>query len=956
MYITIDFIDDQNQVISGSSVARPVFVDAGIRGPQGPQGIPGEMGLQGEPGEQGIQGVQGIQGEPGPQGNPGPQGVQGEIGPQGEQGEVGPQGIQGEMGIQGEPGIGAEIQIYVDSVGGSNANAGTISSPVQTIAQALTLSPAKLWLKGNSVFRETVILPVNCSIARYGAGKRPVISGADVVGGFTNYSGIVYKVDVVLPAGISNRCYGGIWEDDVRLKEYLLSEGGGTLAGVVALVQANPGSFYFSGGSFGAAWTAGTHSFYFSATDSSNPSSNGKVYETIKRQFSLVTTGNSTVEDIVVEKMYYHDGLSKASVLPNAELVHYKNIIIRQFARHGTIDPIANYTDCIVMEGNPKFEGGYFHPYSPFACSHIPIFKRCVAIGGLCLPGTNDGTGFFSHTDGIIVSHDNIILDECKAINMGVAFGGGDVNHFKVKNCKSYACTRGVSAYTRNTYTVEDCEFFNVGKSVFGTSPVNTTLTVIRTKASMMMDDSIGSSAGLFLAGGNSGYIVIQDSELVGYDKYLNTPNCALFSFNSGGNYTCQGISIRNSVLFGAGAQFFNSGTNATGVIVWNIPSGELVTNRDTVFIGSASTSLTSMSGVGEVIFSAIDMFYENNAATHFSFIKRIGAPWPTTQGFNTATGAKASGSWNNFVIAGISRIRRMSNTTFMAQPSLSSSPAEIYGSYTDTNFATKAYMLLGASGLIMRSTDAGANFSVVGVGATANSLRGGCHNGAVHIVVGDGGTILRSADNGATWAAATSPPAAFTTNMKAVAFGASVYVAVGAGGTVLTSSDGNTWVAATSGVATDLNDIVFGGSTFCLVGKAGTCRTSTNGTSWTGRTVPTRKDLVAIDYDTAFTRFVLVSDVLTKESNFIIHQPSDIFYSSDAGVTWLSSAFILPFKATDIFCDNYVNFKWMIVGKSDSIAVSYDGIVWAIRQSVEIDVTKTRRMMSQGASSYHIK
>ncbi len=77
---------------------------ADLQGPQGETGPQGTQGIQGIQGPQGDTGPQGIQGEIGPQGTQGIQGIQGpqgDTGPQGIQGEIGPQGTQGIQGVQG---------------------------------------------------------------------------------------------------------------------------------------------------------------------------------------------------------------------------------------------------------------------------------------------------------------------------------------------------------------------------------------------------------------------------------------------------------------------------------------------------------------------------------------------------------------------------------------------------------------------------------------------------------------------------------------------------------------------------------------------------------------------------------------------------------------------------------------------------------------------------------------
>jgi hypothetical protein len=95
------------------------LIDAGVPGPQGPQGDPGTQGPQGPQGDPGPAGPQGPAGTNGSDGAPGPQGPQGNDGAQGPQGNPGPQGAPGS----------SMISAVVDSVStlnpGDPATAGT---------------------------------------------------------------------------------------------------------------------------------------------------------------------------------------------------------------------------------------------------------------------------------------------------------------------------------------------------------------------------------------------------------------------------------------------------------------------------------------------------------------------------------------------------------------------------------------------------------------------------------------------------------------------------------------------------------------------------------------------------------------------------------------------------------------------------------------------------------------
>jgi hypothetical protein len=98
--------------------------EPGPIGPRGAQGDPGEPGGVGLTGNVGPQGLQGIAGPPGPQGLPGVNGAQGAQGPQGTQGPQGAQGPQGVAGVTPTPRIIGTMAAY------ATATTVALSSPV----------------------------------------------------------------------------------------------------------------------------------------------------------------------------------------------------------------------------------------------------------------------------------------------------------------------------------------------------------------------------------------------------------------------------------------------------------------------------------------------------------------------------------------------------------------------------------------------------------------------------------------------------------------------------------------------------------------------------------------------------------------------------------------------------------------------------------------------------------
>ena len=80
-----------------------------------------------------------------------------------------------------------------------------------------------------------------------------------------------------------------------------------------------------------------------------------------------------------------------------------------------------------------------------------------------------------------------------------------------------------------------------------------------------------------------------------------------------------------------------------------------------------------------------------------------------------------------------------------------------------------------------------------------------------VFVAVGNGGSIIRSTDNGTTWDNVTSPTKNNLAWGDGVTFGNNTFVAVGYSGNIVKSMDnGTNWDNATSPITTYLNGVTF--------------------------------------------------------------------------------------------------------------------------------------------------
>lgn len=139
------------------------------------------------------------------------------------------------------------------------------------------------------------------------------------------------------------------------------------------------------------------------------------------------------------------------------------------------------------------------------------------------------------------------------------------------------------------------------------------------------------------------------------------------------------------------------------------------------------------------------------------------------------------------------------------------------------------------------------------------NEVTSGLVGGTLrNVIVGDGGFIATSDDNGETWTSRTSGTAQ---NIRGVTFGAGSFVAAAANGTqsILTSPDGVTWTRQTT-PNVSLVDVHFANSIYVATSNAGVVLTSTNGTTWIAATATnTNQALNGVTYSTALNLWIVV-------------------------------------------------------------------------------------------------
>lgn len=817
------------------------------------------------------------------------------------------------------------IPIYVDSRAANDAGTGLLpTSPKKTIAAAVSLlvEGGELRLARSGIWRETVNLIAlgDVTLEAYGAGASPIIDGSQIVTTWTLESGIVWKCDVTLEAGAANRAYPFVFEDNTRLKEVVDSDAA-SLAARIALVQATPGSFYFAGpGNYTSGWSAGVKTFYISASDSGNPNSNGELYTVNARIYALIAA-NATLRDIHIRRMFHHDGLSMG---PTSGGI-LERVTVSDYGRHGIIDPHSVHRECLVYGGNPRFPGGAYHFYKSALTEMDASYYKCRAIG-VKPDGFAQGTGWFGHgpSPGVTRVGGRVVIEDCEAIGLAEGYGGSDTNYVDLIRCKTRWCNIDVGAGAFINYNILDCDFRGAWLSSIATNGAGRTTTIKRSKIATAITSD---NAAILWNQGASGPVVIEDCEF---------SNTGQQQPNGGQPWRFLGavdaLRVRNTALMSVNGSF-GSLLAALSVATYDIPDDELVTSLPLLFtIGGSNvaTSALSGSGVGRIQQLQANRFYAGTPLTG-DWTKRPGTQWPPVSGTNALTFNKNSGNYLFPLLGGKSLIGLevgLGGNTYYT-PS-----AELFGAFTI--FSPRTFVMVGAGGLIVRSDVGFQNWSPVTSG-TANTLRAGAGVTGVAIAVGDTGTIRRSTDDGATWAAATTP-AAGVNHLYGAAFGASAFVAVGAAGTIVSSTDGNVFTSRTSGATETLRALAFGNNLFVAVGNAGIIRTSPDGTTWTARTSNTLRNFTAVDYGDG--RWTAVCQDNTRH-------PGDIYTSTD-GIAWTPVAFDLPFEPTSVIYGGPYggpDYWWLIAGRSNSVAISYDGLTWRTHAALRPDLINLQNL-----------
>jgi len=168
---------------------------------------------------------------------------------------------------------------YLDAINGQDNNNGlSESTPWKTIAKvnASNFNPGdQILFKRGAVWREQLNVPSSGGpglpilFGSYGAGNSPIISGADIISGWSLDSGANYAYKATVAASPNM-----VFEDGARM----------TKVSSRALVESMASSWYWA-----------SNVLYIRPSDGSNPSTNGKTYEVSQRASCIAMVDKSYV-------------------------------------------------------------------------------------------------------------------------------------------------------------------------------------------------------------------------------------------------------------------------------------------------------------------------------------------------------------------------------------------------------------------------------------------------------------------------------------------------------------------------------------------------------------------------------------------------------------------------------------------------------------------------------------
>ena len=388
--------------------------------------------------------------------------------------------------------------IYVDSVFGNDANAGTEASPLQhlyAVTAALGANSTivtNIYLKRGAKFYESFIVPTNAYLRDYSTGIKPIITGvtnlANASFSLTSGKTNTYQIALVVPIETNAYAFGlvqsnvmMVWQNNQRLGarwDQNASYNNNTNTAINS-VDGNMNSFFYD---------LTNHILYLNTGANGNPATNSSIYEASIRTLALVGSAGCTVSNIIAEKSYAHDNTGNEGY---AILGQYSGTFIDCVGRHswnhcigfapslslvGTNVFVKCYGSDV--ESNIAYSGaGTVFVADASSATNLAtspacgIFSNCLAVAtpaGLASASSGEFTsGFYAHE----VTNLNVQLYSCTYSNCYYGCSA-QTNVTVLTNCVAVNCYNGIEAIDP-TNTVDHFYCYNVTNGVVAQSGVS---------------------------------------------------------------------------------------------------------------------------------------------------------------------------------------------------------------------------------------------------------------------------------------------------------------------------------------------------------------------------------------------------------------------------------------------------------------------------------------------------
>lgn len=337
-----------------------------------------------------------------------------------------------------------QFDYFVDATTGNDANSGKRADLAYATLPALptiTLG-MRIGLARNSRFHGQ--LPFSSSdvtVASYGAGSRAIIDGSTNIpnAAFTLSGGQTYTYQVDVVNNGDSGAWPEVWEDGNIL----------ILTNSIANCEGTAGTYYFTGGN-------GATTYYVHASDSSNVTSNGKVYDHNYWGTPLHSSDQNRCQYVGIEAWR---SLNTGAPLYNGGRFCK---LIDCSGRGGHvhcvfIGPGGYVKNTSAVDGYRGTNGGslFVHYGTTDPTGTSVIYDGCFA----SMPNVNlSQSGFFGHSGAGRWS--SVTYTNCSTTNTAGSFSAADNDNYYVLNCRSVGgAAEGVGTLYGTNMVVRDCAF-----------------------------------------------------------------------------------------------------------------------------------------------------------------------------------------------------------------------------------------------------------------------------------------------------------------------------------------------------------------------------------------------------------------------------------------------------------------------------------------------------------------